>query len=119
MVPRARTKGNWHKVEDEQFCLSIGKPFLNMRMRETWHRLPREVVKSSSLEIFKSHVDMVLDNLLWVALLREGGWVRRLAEVPANFSHWDSDLQCLVSFRSLVCLVLSCGLAELLSTFNF
>ena len=31
--------------------------------------LPEKVVESSSLEIFKSHLDVVLGNLLWVSLL--------------------------------------------------
>ncbi len=35
-----------------------------MRVTEYWHRLPREVVESPSLEIFKSHLDMVLGNQL-------------------------------------------------------
>ncbi|KAK4829514.1 hypothetical protein QYF61_005153 [Mycteria americana] len=33
-------------------------------MTEHWNRLPREVVESPSLEIFKSHLDVVLGNLL-------------------------------------------------------
>ena len=35
-----------------------------MRVTKHWHRLPREVVESPSLEIFKSHLDMVLGNQL-------------------------------------------------------
>ena len=29
-----------------------------------WHRLPREVVESSSLEAFKKHVDMALRDVV-------------------------------------------------------
>lgn len=36
----------------------------------------REVVESSSLEILKSHQDMVLDKELCVAMLEQGQWTR-------------------------------------------
>ena len=45
-------------------------------MNKHWHRLSREVVESPSLEIFKSHLDMVLGSWLWVALLEQGDWTR-------------------------------------------
>jgi len=45
------------------------KNFFTLRVTEPWNRLPREVVESPSLEIFKTHLDKVLCNLLWVTLL--------------------------------------------------
>ena len=46
-----------------------------MRVPEQWNRLPREVVQSPHLEIFKTHLDILLFNLLpgncfrrWVGL---------------------------------------------------
>ena len=35
-----------------------------MKVTEHWNRLPREVVESPSLEIFKTHLDKVLSSLL-------------------------------------------------------
>jgi len=48
------------------------KNFLPLRVTEPWHRLPREAVESPSLEIFQTRLDAVC--LLWVTLLRQGGW---------------------------------------------
>jgi len=38
--------------------------FFCVRVAEHWHRLPREVVESPCLEIFRSHLDTVLGN--WI-----------------------------------------------------
>lgn len=51
---------------------------------EHWNRLPQEVMESLSLEIFKTHLDMVLGNLLSLTLLKKRGWARRSWEIPAN-----------------------------------
>jgi len=38
--------------------------FLTVRVAEHWHRLPRDVMESLPMEIFKLQMDIVLDNLL-------------------------------------------------------
>ena len=64
VVPSDRTRGNGHKLKHKRFCLNIRKHFFTVRVTKHWHRLPREVVESPSLEIFKSHLDTVLGNWL-------------------------------------------------------
>ena len=44
----------------------------NTGVTEHWDGLPREGVESPSLEIFKTQLDVVLDNLLKVTLLEQG-----------------------------------------------
>ena len=46
-----------------------------MRVTEHWNRLPRGVVDSSSLEIFKAHLDTDLCSLLEGACFA-GGWIQ-------------------------------------------
>ena len=58
------------------FHLNMRKNFFALRVTEHWNRLPREVVESPSLEIFQPCLDKVLCSLLWVTLLRQGGWTR-------------------------------------------
>ncbi|KAK4818686.1 hypothetical protein QYF61_017907 [Mycteria americana] len=71
VVPGDRTRGHGHKLRHSRVPLNIRKRFLTARVTEHWHRLPREVVESPSLEIFKSRLDTVLGNQLWVALLEQ------------------------------------------------
>ena len=76
VVPSDRTRGSGHTLKHRRFHLNTRKHFFTVRVSKHWHRLLREVVESPSLEIFRSDLDMVLGNLLQVALLEQGCWTR-------------------------------------------
>jgi len=64
VVPSDRTRGNGHKLKHKKFHLNTRKNFFTLRVMEPWNRLPRGVVESPSLEIFKTRLGKVLYNLL-------------------------------------------------------
>jgi len=62
VVPSDRTRGSGHKLKQRKFHPNMRKNFFPLRVMENWNRLPRGVVDSPSLEIFKTHLDKVLCN---------------------------------------------------------
>ena len=64
MVPSHRTRGNEHKLKQRKFRLNMRNNFFTLRVTEPWNTLPKEVVDSPSLKIFKIRLDKVLCSLL-------------------------------------------------------
>jgi len=64
VVPINRTRGNGHTLKLKRFQLNVRKNFVTFRVTEQWNRLPRGVVDSPSLEMFKTRLDKVLCSLL-------------------------------------------------------
>ncbi|KFQ63059.1 hypothetical protein N334_00763, partial [Pelecanus crispus] len=55
---------NGLKLCQGRFRLEIRKNLLTEKVVKNWNRLPRELVESPSLEVFKKRVDVALGDMV-------------------------------------------------------